>query len=270
MRIRVTHETSFAFSGPARALHLTLRMTPRSFESQYVLRWRVGVDIDASLRPSEDAFGSVVHALSWHKPVERLTASAVGEVETNDAVGVVRGAVETLPPTMFLRASPLAQANKAMKHFAEEAGEGASDPLDRLHRLMEAMHKEIAYAPGFGGEAPASEIFALKKGGAADFAHLFVACARLAEIPARVVTGYRVADAAEGTEMFAWGEALSPGLGWVAFDAVHNLCANDEYVRVAVGLDAKDAAPFRIWHSAGETTVTARLRVEQAATQGQS
>ncbi len=61
MRIRVTHETSFAFSGPARALHLTLRMTPRSFESQYVLRWRVGCDIDASLRPSEDAFGSVVH-----------------------------------------------------------------------------------------------------------------------------------------------------------------------------------------------------------------
>jgi transglutaminase-like putative cysteine protease len=271
MRIRVTHETTFAFTGPARALHLALRMTPRSFESQYVLRWRVSANIDASLRPSEDAFGSVVHALSWHKPVERLTASAVGEVETNDAVGVVRGAVETSPPTMFLRASPLAQANAAMRRFAEAAGQGASDPLDRLHRLMEALHKEIAYAPGFGGEAPASEIFALRKGGAADFAHVFVACARLAEIPARVVTGYRVAEAdEEGTEMFAWVEALSPGLGWVAFDAVHNLCANDAYVRVAVGLDAKDAAPFRIWHNAGESAVTARLRVEQAAAQGQN
>ena len=271
MRIRVSHETTFAFAGAPRALHLALRMTPRSFESQYVLKWRVGVDLDASLRAHEDAFGSVVHALSWHKPVERFTVAASGEVETTDAVGVVRGAVETLPPQMFLRASPLAQANGALKEFADAAGQGATDALDRLHKLMGALHEAIECEPGFGGEAPASEIFALKKGGAADIAHAFVACARHYEIPSRVVTGYRVADAKEPTtEMFAWAEALAPGLGWVAFDVAHEVCANDRYVRVAAGLDAKDAAPFRLWHNAGESAVTATLRVEQAAAQGQN
>ena len=45
-------------------MHVKLRLTPRSFESQYVLRWRVGVDVDARLRQSEDAFGNVVHSFS--------------------------------------------------------------------------------------------------------------------------------------------------------------------------------------------------------------
>jgi transglutaminase-like putative cysteine protease len=268
MRVRVSHEIKLAFSAPVRSLHLNLRLTPRSFESQYVLRWRVGVDIDATLKPREDAFGSVLHSLGWHKPVEAVTITATGEVQTNDAVGVVRGAVDPLPADMYLRASPLAQANGALREFAEAIGPG--ETLERLHGLMGALHEEIAFEPGLGGEAPASEAFALKKGGAADFAHAFVACARGWGVPARFVTGYLVADAPEGTEMFTWAEALAPGLGWVAFDAVHNLCPNDRYVRVAVGLDAKDAAPVRSWINAGDTAMTAKLRVEQAAAQGQN
>jgi transglutaminase-like putative cysteine protease len=268
MRIRVSHEIKLAFSAPVRSLQLNLRLTPRSFESQYVLRWRVGVDLDASLKPREDAFGSVLHCLGWHRPVEAVTIAASGEVETSDAIGVVRGAVDPLPADMYLRPSPLAQANAALREFAEGVGPG--EPLARLHELMGMLNKEIVFTPGFGGQAPASEVFALKKGGAADFAHAFVACARGWGVPARVVTGYRVAEAPqETTEMFAWAEALSPGLGWVGFDAVHDLCPNDRYVRVAVGLDAKDAAPVRSWVNAGETAITARLRVEQATAQAQ-
>jgi transglutaminase-like putative cysteine protease len=269
MRIKVSHETQLTFSTPVRSLHALARMTPRSFESQYVLRWRVGVDLDATLRPREDAFGSVVHALAWHGPVETATIFAAGEVQTSDTVGVVRGAVDPLPTEMYLRASPLAAANAALREFAEAAGQG--EPLNRLHQLMGALHEEIAVEPGFGGEAPAAEAFALKKGGAADFAHMLVACARALDIPARVVTGYRVdPEQPEASEMFAWAEGFAPGLGWVAFDAVHDLCANDHYIRVAAGLDAKDAAALRIWTPVGETTVTAKLRVEQAAAQSQN
>jgi transglutaminase-like putative cysteine protease len=269
MRIRVSHETRLAFSTPARALHLSLRMTPRSFDSQYVLRWRVGVDLDAALKPREDAFGSVVHSMSWHKPVDSVTVAASGEVETNDAIGVVRGAVDPLPASMYLRDSPLAHANAALREFAQ-AVVGA-DPLERLHRLMAAVHEALAFEPGFGGEASASEVFALKKGGAADFAHVFVAAARAWHVPARLVTGYRVGETAdEAQEMFAWAEALTPGLGWVAFDPVRDLCPNDHYIRIAAGLDANDAAPLRYWTNAGETAVTALLRVEQASSQGQN
>jgi len=269
MRVRVSHEIKLDFSARVRSLHLNLRLTPRSFESQYVLRWRVAADLDATLKPREDPYGSILHSLGWHKPVEGVTITASGEVQTSDAIGVVRGAVDPLPADMYLRTSQLAQANAALRELADRVRPG--ETLERLHELMGLLHGEIAFTPGFGGESSASEAFALKKGGAADFAHAFIACARGWGVPARFVTGYLVADAPEETaEMFAWAEALSPGLGWVAFDAVHDLCPNDRYVRVAVGLDAKDAAPLRSWTNAGETAMTASLRVEQAGAQGQN
>jgi transglutaminase-like putative cysteine protease len=268
MRIRVLHETKLRFPETTRAVQVHLRMTPRSFDAQYVSRWRIETDLHATMRPREDAFGSVVHALTWYRPVETLTVTAGGEVETSDRVGVVRGAVETLPEEMFLRASALAQANPALRAFAQSVT--GADPLDRLHRLMEAVRGHLTFEPGLGGEAPAAEVFALRKGGAADFAHVFVACVRAWGVPARIVTGYRLGEANESVEMYAWAEALTPGLGWIAFDAVNDLCADETYVRVAAGLDLRDAAPVRCWTPAGDAVATARLVVEQAQTQGQN
>ena len=37
---------------------------------------------------------------------ETVTITATGEVLTSDAHGVVRGTTETLPPALFLRATP--------------------------------------------------------------------------------------------------------------------------------------------------------------------
>ena len=41
----------------------------------------------------------------------------------------------------------------------------------------------------------------------------------------------------------AWAEAWVDDLGWVAFDPVNGISADDAYVRVACGLDYRDAAP---------------------------
>ena len=190
------------------------------------------------------------------------------KAQISDAIGVVRGAIEVMPAPMFLRISPLAQANSALREFAQ--GVGGDDPLERLHRLMAAVRGALTFEPGFGGEAPTSEAFALRKGGAADFAHVFIASARALGLPARFVASYRLADEAAQSEMYAWAEALAPGFGWIGFDAVNDLCPNDGYIRVATGLDANDAAPVRCWTNVGETEITATLRVEQAEGQGQN
>jgi transglutaminase-like putative cysteine protease len=274
MRIRVSHDTTFAYAQPTRSIIQNLRLTPRSFDSQYVTRWRVSVDIDATLRLGDDSLGNVVHSLSHARPVERFTVSAVGEVETTDAVGVVRGAVETLPPQMFLRDSAAAQANGALREFASTAIAGSSETLERLHRLMGALHEEMTLDPdaSSASRAGAGEALALKKGGARDFAHAFIACARWLNIPARYVSGYALGAEGEASPgLTAWAEALSPGLGWVAFDAVNDVCPSDNYVRVAIGFDALSAAPFRVSHGGGaDETVTAAVRVEQAMGQTQN
>lgn len=273
MRIRIHHQTTFAYAPAARSVIQNLRLTPRSFESQYVMRWRISVDVDGSLRQSEDSFGNVVHAFTYQGSIERFTIVAAGEASTSDAVGVVRGAVEPLPASMFLRASPLAQANGALREFALEAVGSSSDPIERLHRLMNATHEAIVHEPdAAAAKGGAAEAFALRRAGAADFAHIFVACARWLGVPARLVSGYlapREGPPPQG--LFAWAEAATPVLGWVAFDPVHNQCADDRYVRVAVGLDAQGAAPFRAAQSGGgEETIDASVRIEQATAQSQN
>jgi transglutaminase-like putative cysteine protease len=272
MRIRVSHEIIHRFAPPARTVNQILRLTPLSFDSQYVLRWRIDVDADdGALRETEDAHGNAIASYSYHGRVERLAVQAAGEIETSDAAGVVRGAVERLPAEMYLRESPLAHVNGALRGFAAEATKGAADPLDSMHRLMSALNQTIAYHPD-EKDAPgtAVEAFALTRGRARDFAHIFIACARFLGAPARFVCGYRVGGEGARAGSHEWAEAHVPDLGWIAFDPTVPVCPDDRYIRVAVGFDGQDGAMIRAAHSGGEEKVETAIRVEQAGAQSQA
>jgi len=272
MRIRVSHEIIHRFVPPARTVNQTLRLTPLSFDSQYVLRWRIDVDADGALRETEDAHGNAVGSYSHHGLIERLAVSAAGEVETSDAAGVVRGAVERLPAEMYLRESPLALVNGTLRDFAAEATKGAADPLDSMHGLMSALHEALPYHPDEKDAAgSAVEAFALRRGRARDFAHVFIGCARFLGVPARFISGYRVAgEGSEKAGAHEWAEAHVPALGWVAFDATVPICPDERYIRVAVGFDGQDGAMTRSAHSGGEEKIETAIRVEQAGAQSQA
>ena len=172
---------------------------------------------------------------------------------------------------MYLRDSPLAHVNGALRGFAAEATQGAADPLDSMHRLMAALHETIAPQPDEKDAAgSAIEAFALRRGRARDFAHIFIACARCRGIPARFVAGYRVGDKSGQAGAHEWAEAHIPGFGWVAFDATAPVCPDERYVRVAVGFDSQDGAMTRSRHSGGEEKVETAFRVEQAGAQSQA
>jgi transglutaminase-like putative cysteine protease len=272
MRIRVSHQIVHRFAPPARTINQMLRLTPLSFDSQYVLRWRVDVDADGALRQVEDAHGNAVSSYSHHGIIERLMVSASGEVETSDATGVVRGAAERLPPEMYLRESPLAHVNGSLRGFAAEATAWGADSLDSMHRLMGELHGVMACQPDDADAASSAvEAFALRRGRARDFAHIFIACARFLGVPARFISGYRAAgEDANEAGVHEWAEAHVPVLGWVAFDATAPLCADDRYIRVAVGFDGQDGAMTRSAHSGGEEKVETAIRVEQAGAQSQA
>ena len=70
--------------------------------------------------------------------------------------------------------------------------------------------------------------------------------------------------------MHGWAEAHVPVLGWVAFDPTAPLCADERYIRVAVGFDAQDGAMTRSAHSGGEEKIETAIRVEQAGAQSQA
>jgi len=76
MRIRVSHQIVHRFDPPARTVNQILRLTPLSFDSQYVLRWRVDIDADGARRETEDAHGNAVISYSHYGPIERVTIMA--------------------------------------------------------------------------------------------------------------------------------------------------------------------------------------------------
>ena len=128
MRIRIDHETRYAYARPARFIIQTLRLTPKSSEGQQVREWRIETDVDARLRRSDDAFGNVVHSLYTERPTDTLTIRVTGEVSTVDAGGVVRGQHERLQPAVYLRDTRLTRADAALADFAREVTEGPALP----------------------------------------------------------------------------------------------------------------------------------------------
>jgi transglutaminase-like putative cysteine protease len=275
MRIRISHLTSYRYATPATSVIQRLRLTPRNHDGQYVARWRIDVSADCRLDQHEDAFGNITHAFTAEGPFDELSVTAEGEVETRDTQGVVRGAVERFPPSLYLRESALTSPDGAIEAFAAASREAAGDNvLKILHLMLERLHTDIAYdAASTYAATTAAEAFALKRGVCQDFSHIFIAAARILGIPARYVGGYfRRADGVNEQDAgHAWAEAFVPELGWVAFDAANGFCATDAHVRVAVGLDYLGAAPLRgtRYGGAGEA-LSVKVLVDQAAWQTQN
>lgn len=265
MRIRIDHETRYAYARPARSIVQSLRLTPRSSESQQVREWRIETDVDARLRRSEDAFGNVVHALYTERPTDALMVRVTGEVATVETGGLLKGVIERLSPLVFLRDTLLTHADPALRDFAAEIGEGST--LDRLHRLMGRISDSVVFMVGSTtAEHTAADAFAQKQGVCQDHAQIFIACARRMGIPARYISGHlhRSDGAVDQDAAHAWAEAWVEDLGWVGFDAANGLCPTEHYVRVAVGLDALGASPIRgTSYGGGMETMTVALRVRQ-------
>jgi transglutaminase-like putative cysteine protease len=268
MRLRIAHSIVHRYDPPAAGVIQVLRLTPRNHEGQYVIGWRIDVSADARLNAHEDAFGNLSHVFSADGPFDELCVKVDGEVETQNADGVVRGTVERFSPSLFLRDTPLTQADERIRDFAQTIrSTNRSDILGELHALMEELHE------GMLGEsdplqteaATAAEVFVRKRGVARDLTHIFIGAAHCLEIPARYIAGYFCADGGvEQQSGHAWAEAFVPKLGWVGFDATNCVCPTDAYVRVAVGLDALGAIPVRgtRYGSGGETLAVA-IKVDQ-------
>ena len=263
MRIRIDHSTRYAYARPARFIVQMLRLTPKSCEGQQVRDWRIETDVDARLRRGEDAFGNIVHSLYTERPTNELTIRVTGEVSTVDTGGVVRGQAERLSPLVFLRDTPLTQADPAIVDFAGAIPEGA--PLGRLHALMGALHRDVAFEVGSTSAThTAAEAFAQRRGVCQDHAQIFITAARLLGIPARYVSGHlsRQDGQHDQDAAHAWAEAWVEGLGWVGFDPANGICPTQHYVRVAVGLDALGATPIRgTSYGGGQESLTVALHV---------
>lgn len=273
MRIRIRHETIYRYQQPAKAAVQHLRLTPRNYDGQHVVDWRIEVDRDCRLHQSEDAFGNILHRFSVDGPLDSVSTVVEGEVTTFDVAGVISGAVERFPPVLFLRETPLTAPNAAIRDFAREATAKESGTLGKLHALLGALYESLTFdTDATHAATTAVECFEHRSGVCQDFAHLFIACARAIETPARYVSGYFLrSDGDEQAAGHAWAEAYVEDLGWVGFDPTHGIAPHENHVRVAAALDYLSAAPIRGARAGGAgETMEVKLRVAQTQSFGQS
>ncbi|MEM6744642.1 MAG: transglutaminase family protein [Pseudomonadota bacterium] len=265
MRLAVRHVTRYAYAPAALRAALRLRLWPSRHDTQIPEGWTVSVN-GAPVAPlMTDAWGEPLGLWHAHDPVEEVEIVAEGVVETGDGAGVLSGLDRCRAVGVYLRASPLTEPDDALAEFAQAVKEeaeklsGPDQPLAALHALNHAVREAVDYRPGAtDADTTAARALALGAGVCQDHAHVFLACARAMGAPARYVAGYLLAadpadrDAEDGDEVVpdahethAWVEAHVPGLGWVGFDPSNRVCPTDRYIRLASGLDARDAAPIR-------------------------
>jgi transglutaminase-like putative cysteine protease len=274
MRIRVVHRTTYHYDTPATGVIQMLRLTPRNHDGQYVINWHIDVSADCRLDQHEDAFGNLCHAFTAEGPFGELVVSVEGEVETRNTDGVVTGAIERFPPSLFLRETPLTKPDEGIAAFAAAARNVAGDDnLKLLHELLAGLHGGITFDPDPTHSATtAAEAFSLKRGVCQDLSHVFIAAARSVGIPARYISGHfhRNDGVIDQDAGHAWAEAFVPKLGWVAFDPANGICATDAHVRIAAGLDYLGAAPVRGTRYGGSgETLSVNVHVDQTQRQSQ-
>ena len=273
MLLTIEHDTTYSYDQPVSYTIQSLRLTPQPYDGQRVRSWSVEASGGGMLSSFTDSFGNLTHTLVIDRPHTEVTIRVRGKVETSDTHGIVTGAIEPFPALFYLRDTEQTKANGAIRALALAAKSGAASELDALHRLMAGIRDAVDYKPG-QTDAMTTAVEALDNGAGVcqDHAHIFIAAARSIDIPARYVSGYllHTDTGAESEASHAWAEALVPDLGWVGFDVANCVCPTEQYVRIGVGLDYREAAPVRgVRRGGGDEQMAIAVRVAQSGAAAQ-
>lgn len=248
MLISVRHETRYQYDAPAVYTIQSLKLTPQNTSGQHVLSWNLDCGQDGSIPSFVDSFGNLTHTFVINREHCDVLIRVSGKVQTTDVSGIIAGTREPFPVVAYLRETDLTAPDEALEDLAWSVAKDAA-PLDLAHELMGTIRDRIDYREGETQvETTAAQALAQGSGVCQDHAHAFICCARLRGIPARYVSGYLQAsdnkDEVYGAG-HAWAEAYIEDLGWVGFDVANRTCPRESHLRVAVGLDYREAAPIR-------------------------
>ncbi|MBF4988777.1 transglutaminase family protein [Methylophilus sp. 14] len=232
MLLNIEHQTHYAFSEMVQYTIQQLRLTPRTGDGQQVNHWQIKVN--GQLTAFEDAFGNLAHTLVIDQLHDELTITACGEVETGVETAVPE---QALPLDIYLRDTPLTQADAAMTTFAQQfAGAPLLD-------MMQALREQMQYIQGATQvDTPAATAFRLGKGVCQDHAHAFIGCCRSLGLPARYVSGYLFTEDGHLMQTHAWVDVWQAD-HWLGLDVSNGILTNETHIRLATGLDYRSASP---------------------------
>ncbi|MBO6813917.1 MAG: transglutaminase family protein [Rhizobiaceae bacterium] len=245
MRLKITHETRYKYSEPVKYLLQQVRLTPKTDQNQTVADWEVTVEGGVREVEFSDQFNNHVILCSIDPHSSEIAITSRGEIDVEDKSGIIRERGGYAPLWLFRRPTSLTKPGKGIRQLTKGLEIVAGEEVKLLHELSARIHEQVQYEAGHtSAVTTAEEAISLEKGVCQDHAHIFLASVRHMGFPARYVSGYLMMnDRVEQDASHAWAEAHVPGLGWVGFDVSNGISPDDRYVRLATGLDYRNAAP---------------------------
>lgn len=265
MLLTIEHRTHYTYSEPVNYTIQQLRLTPLEGFGQRVGKWEIRVN--GNLHATQDTHGNATHMLVVDGEHTEISIIAAGEVETgldippNDNL---------LPTIIYLRSTPLTTADAALSEFAAGFAAKKIKP-ETLIALSKAVIARVPYVKGSTEvETTAAKAFELGAGVWQDQAHVFITCCRLLGLPARYVSGYMYNTATKLVENHACVDVWLDASGWLSLDVANSCLINGNHVRLAVGLDYRDACPISGTRlGGGKETMTVSVKAPQILSQMQ-
>lgn len=255
MLLRYSYTTLITFSAKVSDHAFALRCVPMATPAQRLIWQQLTVLPSCPVSTSVDAFGSVVSTGFLGRRHSLFAYEAAGLVET-------AGEPMTEPPLqIYSHPSPLTMPSAEMAAIARSLGAPADDPEGWADRLMAAVASRMTYSPGITSvETTAARALELGQGVCQDFAHISVAIARLAGLPARYACGFMEGEGAT----HAWVEVFINGR-WLAIDPTNKRPAVGSYIKLAHGRDFDDCSISRgVFRGAATQSVSVSVDVWKA------
>ncbi len=259
---------------------MELRMRPRTDAGQRCHEFEASVSPDAALHSYTDFQGNVVHhfdipsmhnvlTIETRSLVERATPSTPATASAPIAWEQVDALAGEFCNWDWIHPSHFAVPTDRLRALAEELRiTRRNDPLTVLRDLCGGLHQALKYEPkSTRVDSPIDECLEHRRGVCQDFAHVFIAIARLLRVPCRYVSGYLFhrpdhTSGGEGDASHAWAEAMLPQAGWVGFDPANDCPVDEDHIRVAVGRDYADVPPTRgVFKGAAESELSVSVEV---------
>lgn len=263
MKLSVYHATTYRYAEPVSRSTQYIRLTPVTNNRQRVLEWQL--DLPTRSIQLLDAFGNLTNLMTLSRSHDSIALVGTGTVEVPD---VDDGEpADLVNPRVFLRETELTARDDAITAFCEPMRKVVTTrPLIGATDLMTAVQQVMTLKRGVtDAETTAPQAFALQAGAVQDQVHIFLACCRHLGLPARYVSGYAYTPDRAGVASRAWAEVWISNR-WVGFDVSQGSSAAGGHIKLAVGLDYRDACPVRGTRlGGGEEVLSTTSQVRKAA-----
>ncbi len=246
MRLRIHHQTSYDYDAPVQYALQQLRLRPKADHGQKILDWSLAIEGGRLELEFEDQHHNHVDLVGIDPGHHQVRITCEGEIETTDNAGVIGQHKGFAPLWLFDQSTPLTRPGPQTRRLVKQLGSGFESDVARLHALSNLILETVTYeVDRTHAQTTAEEALAAGHGVCQDHAHIFTTTARLLGFPARYVSGYlMMTDRVEQDASHAWAEAYLDEIGWIGFDIANGISPDERYVRIATGLDYRDAAPI--------------------------